>query len=61
MADKLKITLVRSRSSATKRQERVLIGLNLRKTNGSSTLEDTPSVRGMIAKVRHLLHGENEG
>jgi large subunit ribosomal protein L30 len=55
MSDKIKITLVRSRSKANKRQERVLIGLNLRKREGSSVLEDSPSIRGMVAKVSHLV------
>jgi large subunit ribosomal protein L30 len=36
-------------------QEDTLIGLGLRKMNKIKTLEDTQSVRGMIAKVRHLI------
>ena len=59
MAGKLKVTLVRSRSKADKRQEKSLIGLNLRKRNGFSILEDTPSVRGMIHKVSHLVRVES--
>jgi large subunit ribosomal protein L30 len=35
-------------------QRATLIGLGLNKMNRVSTLEDTPSVRGMIAKVAHL-------
>jgi large subunit ribosomal protein L30 len=59
MADKkLKITLVRSRSRADKFQRMSLIGLNLKKTNHFSVLEDTPSIRGMIAKVHHLVSVE---
>lgn len=58
MADKVKITLVRSRSKADKRQEKVLVGLNLRKTNSISVLEDTPAIRGMIQKVIHLVEVE---
>jgi len=30
-------------------------GLGLRKLNSTSTLEDTPAVRGMITKVRYLV------
>jgi len=52
---KLKITLMRSRSRANKHQKKSLIGLNLRKRHHSSVLEDTPSIRGMIAKVQHLV------
>ena len=55
MSGKIKVTLVRSRNRANKKQEKVLIGLDLRKTNGASVLEDTPSIRGMIAKVQHLV------
>jgi large subunit ribosomal protein L30 len=36
-------------------QERTLIGLGLNKLHRRRTLPDTPAVRGMIAKVRHLV------
>ena len=36
-------------------QRQTLIGLGLNKIRRRSTLEDTPSVRGMIDKVRHLV------
>ncbi|MEI8145383.1 MAG: 50S ribosomal protein L30 [Alphaproteobacteria bacterium] len=36
-------------------QRATLIGLGLNKLHRRSTLEDTPSVRGMIAKVAHLV------
>ncbi len=36
-------------------QRATLIGLGLNKRHRVSTLEDTPSVRGMIQKVRHLV------
>ena len=36
-------------------QRATLIGLGLNKLHRTSTLEDTPSVRGMIAKVQHLV------
>ncbi|HEX7886672.1 MAG TPA: 50S ribosomal protein L30 [Phenylobacterium sp.] len=39
----------------TKDQRATLAGLGLNKLGRVSTLEDTPSVRGMIAKVQHLL------
>ena len=51
----IRVTLVRSRSAADVRQEKVLVGLNLRKTNSSQVLEDTAAIRGMIAKVHHLV------
>ena len=42
-------------------QEATLKGLGLNKLHRRRTLEDTPAVRGMIAKVRHLLRIEGEG
>ena len=36
-------------------QRATLIGLGLNKLHRTNELEDTPSVRGMIAKVAHLL------
>jgi large subunit ribosomal protein L30 len=55
MAAKVKVTLVRSRSRADKFQKQSLVGLNLKKIRQISVLEDTPSIRGMIAKVQHLV------
>jgi large subunit ribosomal protein L30 len=39
-------------------QRETLIGLGLNKMHRSRTLEDTPSVRGMIRRVAHLLRVE---
>ena len=36
-------------------QRSTLIGLGLNKLHRRKTLEDTPAVRGMIAKVSHLI------
>ena len=36
-------------------QRQTLIGLKLNKIGRRSTLEDTPAVRGMIAKVAHMV------
>ena len=36
-------------------QRNTLIGLGLNKLHRRRTLEDTPSIRGMIAKVHHLV------
>jgi large subunit ribosomal protein L30 len=36
-------------------QKQTLIGLGLNKIRRRSTLEDTPAVRGMIHKLRHLV------
>ena len=39
----------------TKDQRATLVGLGLNKLGRSATLEDTPQVRGMIAKVAHMV------
>ena len=39
-------------------QRATLIGLGLNKMHKTRTLEDTPSVRGMIRKVSHLVKVE---
>jgi large subunit ribosomal protein L30 len=36
-------------------QRQTLVGLGLNKMHRTSTLADTPAVRGMIAKVAHLV------
>ena len=41
-------------------QEATLKGLGLNKMHRRRTLEDTPSVRGMINKVQHLVRVESE-
>ena len=41
------------RRDATQRQ--TLIGLGLNKIRRRSTLQDTPAVRGMVEKVKHLV------
>ena len=64
MADgtaKLKVTQTGSPIGRKKDQRATLIGLGLNKMNRSRELEDTPSVRGMIAKVRHLVRVEELG
>ncbi|MEG9862391.1 MAG: 50S ribosomal protein L30 [Parvularculales bacterium] len=42
-------------------QRATLIGLGLNKMSRTCTLEDTPSVRGMIAKVAHLVELIDDG
>jgi large subunit ribosomal protein L30 len=43
-----------------KDQRATLVGLGLNKLHRRRTLEDTPSVRGMIAKVEHLVRVVDE-
>ena len=54
----LKVTLVRGRAGKNKRQLATLDGLGLRKSQHSVILNDTPSIRGMINKVTHLVSVE---
>jgi len=46
---------VKSGAGRSEKQNATLIGLGLRRIGKVSTLEDTPEVRGMIAKVAHLV------
>ena len=60
MADKtVTITQIGSPIGRRKDQRQTLVGLGLNKMHGTRTLEDTPSVRGMINKVQHLIRVEN--
>jgi large subunit ribosomal protein L30 len=51
----IKIEQVGSASRRHHSQRETLVGLRLNKIGRVSELEDTPSVRGMIAKVAHLV------
>ena len=46
---------IRSTARRPKEQEATLRGLGLGKIRRTRTLEDTPSVRGMINAVKHLV------
>ena len=55
---KIKVTQIASPIGKPKEQRATLIGLGLNKMNRTSELEDTPSIRGMIKKVSHLVKVE---
>lgn len=57
MAAKKMITVVQTGSTDGQKPgvEETLRGLGLGRIRRTRTLEDTPSVRGMITKVRHLV------
>ena len=57
----LKVTQVGSPVGRQKDQRETLIGLGLNKMHRTAELEDTPSVRGMIDKVQHLVRVEDAG
>jgi large subunit ribosomal protein L30 len=54
----VKVTLVKSPIGFKDNQEQVVRGLGLRRIRHTVELKDTPAVRGMIHKVRHLVEVE---
>jgi len=59
-AKKLRITQTGSPIGRTDDQLATLKGLGLNKRHKSRVLNDTPAVRGMINKVRHLVRIDDE-
>lgn len=55
---KLKVTQVRSGIGRMDKQRRVLEGLGLRGPHSQVVVENTPSFRGMVKKVLHLVEVE---
>ncbi|HEX2674108.1 MAG TPA: 50S ribosomal protein L30 [Polyangiaceae bacterium] len=55
MKPKLKVTQIRSGIGKPENQNKVLKGLGLRGPNRSVVVANTPSFRGMIKKVLHLV------
>ena len=51
----LKVTQIRSTIGFEKKQALVVAGLGLRRIRHTVELVDTPEIRGMIRKVRHLV------
>ena len=51
----IKVTQIRSGIGGTRRQRETLKSLGLRKIRQSVVREDSASVRGMIARVAHLV------
>jgi large subunit ribosomal protein L30 len=57
----LKVTQRRSKNGADKRQRDTLRSLGLRRIGHSVQHEDTPQIKGMIHKVRHLVQVSEDG
>ena len=57
----LKVTQIGSPIGRRRDQRQTLVGLGLNKMHRTRELEDTPSVRGMIEKVKHLVRVEDAG
>lgn len=58
MAEKLKITLVKSPIGAVPKQKSTVEALGLKKLNKTVEMPDNAAVRGMIQSVRHLVKVE---
>lgn len=56
---KIKITQIKSPINAQKVQKLTLDALGLHKMHHSVVMEDTPSIRGMIKRVHHLVEVTN--
>ncbi|MEN3976177.1 50S ribosomal protein L30 [Emcibacter sp. SYSU 3D8] len=54
----LKVTQIGSPIRRAKDQRATLVGLGLNKMHRTRVLEDTPSVRGMVNKIHHLVQVE---
>ncbi len=65
MAEKKKKTVTITQTGSPigrhKDQKATLVGLGLNRINKTRELEDTPAVRGMIDKVRHLVSVDEAG
>ena len=55
MADKLKITLVKSTIGAIPKHKKTVEALGLRKLNKTVEMPDNAAVRGMVNQVKHLV------
>jgi large subunit ribosomal protein L30 len=58
MSGMLKVTLVKSMIGRPEKHRKVLRGMGLTKLHRTVELKNTPSIRGMIAKVSHLVVAE---
>jgi large subunit ribosomal protein L30 len=58
MSGKLKVTQIASPIGRKPGQRDTLKGLGLDKMNRSNEVDDTPSIRGMLRKVQHLVRIE---
>ena len=56
---KIKVTQIGSPIGRPKDQRQTLKGLGLNKMHRTRELENTPSVRGMVNKIKHLVRVED--
>ncbi len=55
---RIRVTQIKSPIGRKPVQRKTLIGLGLNRVGRVSELEDTPAVRGMVERVRHLVSME---
>ncbi|PLY01881.1 MAG: 50S ribosomal protein L30 [Desulfuromonas sp.] len=60
MAAEIKVTLRRSGIGRKKYFTKVLQGLGLTRLHKTVTVQDTPEMRGMIAKVAHMVEVQEQ-
>ena len=60
MASKLRITQVKSAGGHASDQQRTVRALGFRKLQTTVEHKDTPQIRGMVFKIRHLLKVEEK-
>ncbi|MDW7772767.1 MAG: 50S ribosomal protein L30 [Desulfobulbaceae bacterium] len=58
MSDTITMTQVKSGIGSTRKIRATLIGLGLTKMNKTVTRKNTPEIKGMLAKVNHLVRVE---
>ena len=58
---KIRVSQTKSGSGRLKSHKATLIGLGLRRIRHTVELDDTPEIRGMVEKVKFLLHVEEAG
>ncbi|MBT8373213.1 MAG: 50S ribosomal protein L30 [Desulfobacterales bacterium] len=60
MTEMLKVTLVKSMIGRPEKHRKVLRGMGLTRLNKTVELQNTPSIRGMINAVSHLVTTEEQ-
>jgi large subunit ribosomal protein L30 len=57
----MKVTQVKSKNGSNKIQSDTLRSLGLRRIGHTVEVKDTPAVRGMVHRVRHLVKVDDDG
>lgn len=55
MSQKLRVTLIKSPIGYSRKQKRTVRALGLRKMHQTVELKSTPTIRGMVETVKHLV------